>query len=210
MDDFIVSVVEALGYLGIALLMVLENVFPPIPSEAIMGAGALAIERGSMDFWSLLAAGTAGTVLGNYAWYMVGDRLGYERLGPFVDRWGHLLTLEWEDVERASEFFRKHGHWVVFFLRATPFMRTMISLPAGLAHMGKMKFLLFTAAGSAMWNAMLILGTQWLARTFGEVDNIVSWIIIATIVLAVGGYLWRYLTWKPRARRARSEEPPKP
>ncbi len=201
MDDFIVSVVEQLGYIGIALLMVLENLFPPFPSEAIMGAGALAIERGSMEFWPLLIAGTAGTVVGNYAWYMVGDRLGYQRLGPFIDRFGHWLTMEWEDVERATGFFRKHGHWVVFFLRATPFMRTMISLPAGLAHMGKFKFLAFTAAGAAMWNALLILGTQWLARTFGEIEDIVSWIIIATIVLAIGGYLWRYLTWKPRARR---------
>lgn len=201
MDNVIVTVVEQLGYFGIALLMVLENVFPPIPSEAIMGAGGLAVHRGSMSFVPLLVSGTIGTLIGNWVWFWIGNKWGYERLGPFIDRWGHWLTLEWEDVEASTWFFRRHGHWVVFFLRATPFMRTMISLPAGLAHMGRVKFLVFTAAGAAIWNAMLILGTQWLARRFGQFDDLVSWIIIATIVLAVGGYAVRWFTWKPRAKR---------
>ena len=201
MDDFIVSLIEQLGYIGVAVLMALENIFPPMPSEAIMGAGALAIERGSMGFWPLLIAGTAGTVVGNYFWFWIGDRLGYERLGPFITRWGRWLTMEWQDIERATRFFRRHGHWVVFGLRATPIMRTMISLPAGLAHMGKLKFVVFTAAGAALWNVMLILGTQWLARTFSDVDNIVSGVIIAIMVIATLAYFWRLATWKPRSRR---------
>lgn len=201
MDELIVSLIARLGYLGVALLMVLENVFPPMPSEAIMGAGALAIEAGRFDFWPLLFAGTLGTVAGNYAWYHVGDRIGYERLRPFIDRWGRWLTMEWEDAERATRFFGKHGHWAVFILRASPFMRTMISLPAGLAHMGLAKFLIFTAAGAALWNTMLILGTQWLARRFGNVEDVVSWIIVATIVIALVGYFWRLAVWKPRHLR---------
>ena len=124
---------------------------------------------------------------------------GHEQ--EFIDRWGRWLTLEWEDVEAASHFFRKHGHWVVFILRATPVMRTMISLPAGLAHMNAFKFCIFTAAGAALWNAILIGGTQWLARTFGESGWVVSGVVIATIVLSVIGYVWRLMTWKPRAKR---------
>ncbi len=201
MDDFIVSLIERLGYLGVAVLMALENIFPPMPSEAIMGAGALAIDRGSMQFWPLLVAGTIGTVIGNYFWFYLGDRLGYQRLGPFIVRYGRWLTMEWQDVERATKFFRKHGHWVVFALRATPIMRTMISLPAGLAHMGKVKFVVFTAAGAALWNVMLIKGTQWLARTFSDIDDIVSGVIIAIMVVAIAGYLWRLFTWKPRSER---------
>lgn len=201
MDHIIVAIVERLGLFGIALLMALENIFPPVPSEAIMGSAALAIERGTFTFWEILAAGTAGTLAGNYVWFWLGDKWGYERLGPFIDRWGRWLTLEWEDVEAASHFFRKHGHWVVFILRATPVMRTMISLPAGLAHMNSWKFCIFTAAGAALWNAILIGGTQWLARTFGDSDWVVSGIVIATIVLSVVGYLWRFMTWKPRAKR---------
>ena len=201
MDDIIVTIVERLGYLGIAILMALENVFPPLPSEAVMGSAALAIQRGSMDFWLVLAVGTIGTVAGNYAWFWVGHKWGYERLGPFIDRWGRWLTMEWEDVERASAFFRKHGHWVVLILRATPVMRTMISLPAGLAHMNVWKFCIFTAIGAALWNALLILGTQWLSRTFAQSENVVAGVIVATIVLSIVGYLWRLATWKPRARR---------
>ena len=201
MDHIIVSIVERLGLFGIALLMALENIFPPIPSEAIMGSAALAIERGTFTFWEILAVGTAGTLAGNYVWFWIGDKWGYERLGPFIDRWGRWLTMEWEDVEAASHFFRKHGHWVVFILRSTPVMRTMISLPAGLAHMNTFKFCIFTAAGAALWNAILIGGTQWLARTFGESGWVVSGVVIATIVLSVIGYVWRLMTWKPRAKR---------
>lgn len=201
MDSFIVAIVERLGLFGIAVLMALENIFPPMPSEAIMGSAALAIERGSLGYWPVMIAGTVGTLAGNYAWFWLGDKWGYRRLGPFIDRWGRWLTLEWEDVERATTFFERHGHWVVFGLRATPIMRTMISLPAGLAHMSKLKFCIFTAAGAALWNAILIGGTQWLARTFEETEYVVSGVIIATVVLAVGFYLWRLATWKPRHKR---------
>ena len=201
MDEVIVSVIEQLGLFGLFILMALENVFPPMPSEAVMGSAALAIERGTWSFWPVMLVGTGGTLLGNYMWFWVGDRLGYEKLGPFIDRWGRWLTLEWEDVEKASVFFRKHGHWVVFVLRATPVMRTMISLPAGLAHMNTLKFCVFTAAGAALWNALLIFGTQWVARTFSQSDNVVSYVIIGTIVLAIAGYVWRLATWKPRANR---------
>ncbi len=200
MDSLIVAIVERLGLAGIALLMALENVFPPMPSEAIMGSAALAIERGSMQFWPVMFVATLGTLAGNYAWFWVGDRWGYERLGPFIERWGRWLTLEWEDVERATLFFERYGHWVVFFLRAAPFMRTMISLPAGLAHMNKLKFCVFTAAGAALWNAILIGGMQWLSRTF-ENSDVVSWVVIATLVLAVVAYVWRLATWTPRSQR---------
>lgn len=200
MDSFIVAVVERLGLTGIALLMALENVFPPMPSEAIMGSAALAIERGSMQFWPVMIVATLGTLAGNYAWFWIGDRWGYERLGPFIDRWGRWLTLEWEDVERAMLFFERHGHWIVLFLRAAPFMRTMISLPAGLAHMNAIKFCIFTAIGAALWNAILIGGMQWLSRTFENTD-VVSWVIIATLVAAVAAYVWRLATWTPRSQR---------
>lgn len=201
MDDLIVEIITQLGYFGIFILMILENLFPPMPSEAIMGAGALAIYRGEMAFWPLMIVGTLGTLIGNYAWFWVGNALGYQRLRPIIDRFGRWLTMEWEDVERATTFFARHGHWVVFGLRATPVMRTMISLPAGLAHMNIWKFGIFTAAGAALWNLMLIKGTLWLKDLFGTTEWAVSGIILATIVLSVGGYLWRLAVWKPRAER---------
>jgi membrane protein DedA with SNARE-associated domain len=194
MHEWILRLIEQGGYGGIALLMFLENVFPPIPSEVIMGLGGIAVARGTMEFWPLLAVGTAGSTLGNYVWFLVGDRLGIERLRPFVERWGRWLTLEWHDVEAATAFFRRHGQWVVFALRFSPLLRTVISLPAGLTHMRHVRFLIFTFAGAGIWNAVLILGGQWLARYEAWLEPVV----LGTMALAVVGYGWRVLTWKPR------------
>ena len=199
MDQIIVSLVDRLGLLGIAILMALENIFPPMPSEAIMGAAGLAIHHGKMQFWPVLIVATIGTVIGNYFWFWIGQRLGYERTRPFVKRWGRWLTLEWRDVEKAAHFFKRHGHWAVLALRATPFMRTMISLPAGLAHMKLWKFLVFTAIGSAAWNALLITGTRWLLERFPDSRNIITITLVAILALGVLGYLWRLATWKPSA-----------
>lgn len=198
MTEFILRLIEQGGYWGIAFLMFIENVFPPIPSEVIMGLGGMAVARGSMTFWPLLTVGTIGSTLGNYVWFLVGDKLGYERLRPFVDRWGRWLTLEWHDIERASRFFRRHGQWVVFAMRFSPFLRTMISLPAGLAHMRHTTFLAFTFAGAAVWNAGLIAGGQWLSKYLAEAEGWINGIVIGTMVLALGAYAWRVITWKTR------------
>ncbi|HEY0958334.1 MAG TPA: DedA family protein [Novosphingobium sp.] len=200
MTEWILRLIEQGGYWGIAFLMFIENVFPPIPSEVIMGLGGIAVARGSMNFWPLLAAGTVGSTLGNYVWFLIGDRCGYERLQPLTDRWGRWLTVEWEDIEAASRFFQRHGQWVVFAIRFSPFLRTMISLPAGLAHMKHGKFLIFTFLGAAIWNAALIQGGNWLAGYFAEAQEWLNWIIIGSIALGVVAYLWRVVTWKPRSR----------
>ena len=200
MAEWILRLIEHGGYWGIVFLMAIENVFPPIPSEVIMGLGGIAVARGTMAFWPLLIVGTIGSTAGNYVWFLAGDRLGYERLRPIVDRWGRWLTLEWEDVESATRFFRRHGQWIVFALRFSPFLRTMISLPAGLAHMRHWKFLAFTAAGAAVWNAGLIVGGRWLSRYLSEAEHWLDWIVIATFALVLAAYAWRVATWKPRVR----------
>jgi membrane protein YqaA with SNARE-associated domain len=141
MNELIVNLIEQGGYWGIFALMVIENVFPPIPSELIMGMGGVAVARGTMSFWPLLLVGTVGSTLGNYVWFLAGHKLGYQRLEPLVTRWGRWLTLEWEDVENATAFFRRHGQWIVFALRFSPLLRTIISLPAGLTHMSQWRFL---------------------------------------------------------------------
>ncbi|MEO6093733.1 MAG: DedA family protein [Novosphingobium sp.] len=198
MTEWIVRLIEWGGYWGIIVLMALENIFPPLPSEAIMGLGGILVARGAMQFWPLLLAGTLGTVVGNYFWFLLGDRFGYQRLEPLVRRWGRWLTVEWHDVERASHFLRRHGQWVVFGLRFSPFFRTLISVPAGLSHMNHARFLVFTAGGSAIWNALLILGGHWLGATLADAER---WLIYLTVAIGAGTlvvYLWRLSTWKPR------------
>lgn len=196
MDHWIIQLIERGGYLGIALLMAIENIFPPIPSEVIMGVGGIAVARGTMTFWPLLIAGTIGSTLGNYAWFLVGDKLGYQRLEPFVHRWGRWLTLTWSDVENASAFFQRHGQWIVFALRFSPFLRTMISLPAGLTHMKHGKFLLFTFAGAAVWNAALIKGGSLLAVYLEKFSHLIGPAIAAMVGIAVLIWLWRVWRWK--------------
>ncbi len=201
MHELIIRAIEQGGLVGIFLLMALENIFPPIPSEFIMGLGGVAVSRGTMDFWPLMISGTVGSTLGNYAWYWLGDHWGKTRLEPFVERWGRWLTMEWEDVEKARGFFRRHGPWVVFVFRFTPIFRTMISLPAGLAHMGVWRFLAFTFAGAFIWNLLLVEGGRRLADWLEESQHILGWIILGFIGLALVGYLWRVVTWKPRDKR---------
>ena len=197
MDEWIIHIVEQGGYLGIFLLMVLENVFPPIPSEFIMGMGGVLVARGSMSFWPLLIWGTVGSTLGNYCWFLAGHRLGYERLRPLVRRWGRWLTLDWGNVESATRFFQRHGQWVVFVMRFSPLLRTIISLPAGLSHMGHVRFLLFTFAGAAIWNTACIAGGHWLARYLDLIEHVAGPVVIAIVAVAIAAYVWRVVRWKP-------------
>lgn len=199
MDGWIIRLIEQGGYWGIAALMFVENIFPPIPSELIMGLGGVFVARGTMQFWPLMLAGTVGSTLGNYAWFLAGDKLGYERLRPLVRRHGRWLTINWRDVEAATGFFQKHGQWIVFFLRFSPFLRTLISLPAGLTHMKHWKFLVFTFAGAAVWNALLIVGGHWLADTLKSVDHLIGPAIAAMMGLAFVVWLYRVIRWRPEA-----------
>jgi len=201
MDELIIETIAKGGYLGIFFLMALENVFPPVPSEVIMGIGGVLVARGEMQFWPLLMIATFGTVLGNYFWYWLGDWYGYRRLAPFIDRHGRWLTMEWEDVERAIAFFHKHGDWVIFVMRFSPGLRTIISLPAGLAHMPLWRFLFFTFLGSVIWNAALIMSGKWLSQWLGDSQQVLGYIIIGLIGAGLLWYGWRVVTWKPRSER---------
>jgi membrane protein DedA with SNARE-associated domain len=198
MNDWIVHLIEGGGYWGIAFLMIIENVFPPIPSELIMGLAGIAVAHGRMEVGPLMLAGTVGSTLGNYAWFLLGRALGYQRLRPSVVRFGRWLTCDWADVERLVAFFRRHGQWVVFVLRFAPVMRTMISLPAGLARMGHVRFLAFTFAGAAIWNAILVAAGYYLGRNFAEIDRFTGPVATISIVAVLVIWLWRLVRWKPR------------
>jgi membrane protein DedA with SNARE-associated domain len=201
MTDFILDAIAWGGYFGIALLMALENVVPPVPSEVIMGLGGMAVARGTMSIVPLVLWGTVGSVAGNYFWYALGRRLGYHGLKPFVDRWGRWLTLEWEDVEKLQRFFHSRGGWVVFVFRFMPTFRTMVSLPAGMACMPHWRFLLATFAGSAIWNAVLAWAGLYFGSNFRELEHYVGPVTIGLAAVIALGYFYRVLTWKPRAER---------
>jgi len=197
LTEFVIELVRRGGYLGIAFLMALENVIPPIPSELIMGLGGIAVSRGHMRFVPLIIVGTIGSVAGNYFWFALGRRLGLERLKPWIDRHGRWLTIEWRDVEKLHDFFLRHGSWLVFVIRFTPTFRTLISLPAGMVGMPRWQFLAWTAAGTAIWNVILAAAGYYLGMRFDELDRYVGPVAIGTVVAIVAIYVWRILTWRP-------------
>ena len=201
MSQWIVTLIAGGGYFGIALLMFLENVFPPIPSEVIMGLAGIQVGQGKMDFWIVVLVGTIGSTLGNYVWYLIGRLYGFRRLEKLVDRWGRWLTLEWEDIGKINALFQRHGGKIVFFFRFFPAFRTIVSLPAGLFRMGQIRFLLATFAGAAIWNVLLTGAGYYLGRNFSRIDDYVGPISTAAIAAILLFYIYRVITWKPRARR---------
>lgn len=200
MTEFILNLIAWGGYVGIFILMTLENVFPPIPSEVIMGLGGMAVARGDMDMTPLLIVATLGTTFGNMFWYGVGRWIGIARLKPFVERHGRWLTLTWDEVEKLNHFFNRHGLWVVFFFRFLPTFRTMISLPAGMAKMGLPRFLLATFVGSAIWNAVLAYAGLLLGSRFEELQVYVGPVAVVTTAAVVLVWVYRVVTWKRRVR----------
>lgn len=198
MTDLIVALIAWGGYLGIFLLMAIENIFPPIPSEVIMGLGGIAVAQGRMEMVPLLLWGTAGSVAGNYMWYAIGRHFGYLGLRPTAERHSRWLTVEWHDVERLHDFFQRHGQWVVFVFRFMPTFRTIVSLPAGMARMPRWRFLLWTAAGAAVWDSILAGAGYYLGTNFRELDRFVGPAAIGIMAVIALVYLWRVITWKPR------------
>jgi len=201
MGDWIIHLIDQGGYWGIALLMVLENVFPPIPSELIMGIGGIRVGQGRMNMAMLLFAGTIGTTIGNYVWFMAGRYLGIERLRPLVRRFGRWLTIEWREVVMLNTLFNKYGSNIVFFMRFMPALRTIISLPAGLFKMGHVRFLVWTTAGALIWNIILASAGYYLGARFTQIDDYLG--PATTIMLAVIAvfYLWRLMRWRPEEPR---------
>lgn len=201
MFDWITGLVEQGGSIGVALLMLAENVFPPIPSELIMPLAGYLAALGRLDALAVVVAGTVGSVLGAWLWYWLGRALGRERLMWLVRRWGHWATISPGEMEAALGWFERRGDAAVFLGRMVPVVRTLISVPAGLNRMGQARFLVLTALGSLIWVSALtaagwILKAEY-ARVEGWLDP-VTMLIVAGVVVT---YMWRALRMRARARR---------
>lgn len=198
MTDRLIDLVEAWGYIGIAIAMFLENVFPPIPSEVIMGLTGMAVAEGRLGFAEAVLAGTLGAVAGNYVWYLVGRIVGYARFKPLIDRFGRWLTLDWAEVQKIVGIFQRYDRVIVFWARFLPTVRTMISLPAGMLRMPLSQFLLWTTLGSGIWNCVLIGAGYILKNEFDQFEQYYGPVAILMIVAVVVLYIYRVVTWKPK------------
>jgi membrane protein DedA with SNARE-associated domain len=187
MFDWITTVIHRLGYAGVAALTFLENLFPPIPSELVIPLAGFVAARGDLRFDLVIVVGTAGSLAGAALWYEVGRRIGERRLRAWVARHGKWVTLSASDVDRAEEWFRRHGSGAVFLGRLMPGVRTFVSLPAGFTAMPRAPFLLYSALGTLVWTAALAYAGMVLQSNFTRVGDYVN--VATNVLLAVMGVM---------------------
>lgn len=197
MFDWVVSTIESWGYLGVFLLMVTEHLFPPIPSEVIMPLAGFLAAQDKLSLGLTILIGTLGSTLGTTTWYFIGMWIGEARIKHFAARHGRLMALSPSDIDIARGWFERHGAAAVFFGRMVPAIRTLISVPAGLARMPFGKFLAFTAAGSAIWTGLLTFAGLLLHENYTRVEGYVDLLSKLVVISVVAIYIYRVVTWKP-------------
>ncbi|WP_372868758.1 DedA family protein [Planomicrobium okeanokoites] len=157
MEAWITSIMEDYGYTGIFFLILMENIFPPIPSEIVLTVGGFMTTTAGLSVTGVIAASTAGSVAGAVILYYIGRWLSVERLEGLVEKYGKWLRLKKADLHKADAWFDRYGVWAVFFGRLVPVVRSLISVPAGMSGMKVKMFLLFTIAGTLIWNTILVV-----------------------------------------------------
>ena len=195
MRPIIEGIISTIGYPGIFLIMLVENLFPPIPSEFVMPFAGFVAGRGEMSIWLVILSGTLGSLLGAVALYYVGLFAGEPLLRAFLRKWGRIWMLSEQDLDKSLEFFNRRGTIMVLVGRCIPIVRSLISIPAGMARMNMVQFLVLTTIGAAVWTSLLAVAGMLLGANWEEVlvwlkqyERIVM-VVIALIVL-VGGWRW--------------------
>ena len=199
MLEWIQNTMTSLGYPGVALLMFVENVFPPIPSELIMPLAGFTAGRGDLSFVGVVLAGALGSLVGQLPLYYLGRWVGEDQLVAWAERYGKWLTVSGKDIRRADDWFDKHGHKTVFFARLVPGIRSLISIPAGLSEMHLGMFLLYSALGTSLW--ALILAS--LGAVLGENYDVVDTYLGPVSFVVLGGLLLWAIVWVVRRKRTR-------
>ncbi|HIK16931.1 MAG TPA: DedA family protein [Leptolyngbyaceae cyanobacterium M33_DOE_097] len=196
MSDWLANVIpqvmQNLGYWGIGLLMFLENLFPPIPSELIMPLAGFTVAKGNLNFGLAVFAGVAGTILGAYPWYYLGKWVSEPRLRDWATRYGKWLTISGEDIDKANRWFNRHGGKAVFLCRLVPGIRTLISLPAGINNMPIAIFTLYSTLGTTIWVALLTYLGYVLGDNYEVVDKYlgpVSKVVILSLMVGFAAFV---------------------
>ncbi|CAN5538121.1 DedA family protein [soil metagenome] len=203
LTDWVTDVVHALGYVGVAFLVALESVLPPIPSELILPLAGFVAGQGEASLLGMIVAATVGSVVGALVLYAISAAVGADRLRAFVVQYGRWIGVKEADLDRADSWFDRRSDVAVLVCRCIPLVRSLVSIPAGFRRMPLPRFILFTALGSLVWNAALVgagalLGDNW--EQVGDVIGRVQEVVILVIALAIGFFVWRRIV-KPRLRR---------
>jgi membrane protein DedA with SNARE-associated domain len=204
MQEWITNTMNSLGYLGIGLLMFLENLFPPIPSELIMPlVGYTATFADSkIQVIPAIAAGVIGTILGAIPWYYAGLLLGQQRLQLLADRYGKWIGISSYDIDKSVQWFQKHGAKAVLFGRLVPGIRTLISIPAGISKMPLISFFVYSTVGTIGWVTLLTYAGYFLGKNYKLVEeyiDVITKVVVFGVLIAIASFIG-YRLWK-RSRK---------
>ena len=199
MQEIMLSIMEQFGYLGVFLLIAIENIFPPIPSEAVLLFGGFMTTHAELNIILMIMFATLGSVVGAIALYYLGKVFNKERLKKFVSgKIGKILRLKTEDIDKADKWFDEKGNKTVFFCRFIPIVRSLISIPAGMSEMPMGKFLVYTISGSAVWNTVLltignIVGENWanMLAIFDQYSHITLAVLAIVFVIGCLLFYWK-------------------
>lgn len=194
MAIWIDEIMTTLGYFGVAFLMFLENVFPPIPSELIMPLAGFSSLQPELTFWGVVLAGVIGSVVGQFPLYYLGYWFGTERLLKLADKYGRFFGVSGKDIQRAEAWFVQHGSRTVLFCRFVPGIRSLISLPAGTTKMKLTPFLAYSTLGMGIWVLALTAIGRFLGENYTLVEiylEPISKIVFAGLGVALVVWLWR-------------------
>ena len=199
LTGWVASVIESLGEVGVGLLVALENLIPPIPSEIVLSMAGFLAQQGRVNLVLVTIAATVGSVVGALALYWLGYALGEERLRHWLDR---IPLVDADDLDKADRWFERHAKAAVLFGRMAPVVRSLISIPAGVNHMPLGQFTLFTTLGSGIWNCIFVgagyaLGSRW--QNVEQYSSYINYAVWALIVLAVGNWVVKKVRKRRRA-----------
>jgi len=198
--DWIIQLIDWGGYFGVFLLMLLETMFPPLPSEVILPLAGMRAAQGPLGLTGVIIFATAGSMLGNFLWYLFARSISPERFRYFIERHGRWITMDWRDVEKVQRQFDRHGAGIVMVGRIIPALRTFISVPPGILRMPVARFLFWSTLGTAMWSAALAAAGYGLGAGFERIEEVAAPLTAVIVGSAILWYAWRQLTWNRRAR----------
>lgn len=210
MQELVIQIIEQWGYIGVAFLIAVENIFPPIPSEVILAFGGFMTSQTTLNAIGVIISATIGSTVGAIVLYLIGRILNKERLERIVSgKIGKVLRLKASDIEKADKWFDTKGQKTVFICRFIPIVRSLISIPAGMSEMNFLKFLLYTVLGSTIWNTVLVLlgkelGDSW-ERVVEVFNNFSHIILVVLIIVVVFGIFWFYKS-KSKKKGKKKEE----
>jgi membrane protein DedA with SNARE-associated domain len=184
------------GYPGIVLLTFLETIFPPLPSELFMPLAGYVASRGTLSLPGVIVAGTLGSLAGAWFWYAVGRAIGLDRARELAARYGRWLTLHPRDIDRGNVWFERHGGAVLLFGRMMPAIRSVVSVPAGIALMPMARFLALSAVGTVIWTSLLMTAGYKLGADYGRVALWAEPFSSLVIAFLIGTYVVRLIRFR--------------